>query len=126
MKKKKTSTSPVLCSLATKPIWGQYLPELSPCCSSTDSNPVCLNVVVPAVFVTNTLTQWLLLCSFRLTRLSVLLSVFVHAPVYAQTQALLRNAGLASASTNKPTGAAPAGVYRRPSYPSHRPITTAP
>lgn len=39
-------------------------------------------------------------------------SCFVHAVHCAQTRALLRNAGLASASTNKRTGAVPAGGYR--------------
>lgn len=37
---------------------------------------------------------------------------FVHAVPCAQTRALLRNAGLASASTNKRTGAVPAGGYQ--------------
>lgn len=37
---------------------------------------------------------------------------FVHAARCAQTRALLRNAGLALASTNKRTGAAPAGGYQ--------------
>lgn len=49
--------------------------------------------------------------SLSLSLRVVWLPCFVHAVHCAQTRALLRNAELALASTNKRTGAVPAGVY---------------
>lgn len=63
-----------------------------------------------------TLFYLLFLCSSLFSFFFLLLSpccvFFLHAARWAQTRALLRNAGLALASTNKRTGAAPAGGYR--------------
>lgn len=59
-----------------------------------------------------TLFYLLFLCSSLFSFAFPLLFFFLHAARWAQTRALLRNAGLALASTNKRTGAAPAGGYR--------------